>query len=304
MIRRDMRAMNTDVLILIRPNGVDDESVLNDAVDTIEEYEARFSRFRETSDLSRLNNSHEEEVSVTPELAQIVDRALTYAGLTDGIFDPVVLAELKSAGYDRSFEQVAADQVGGTRGDGGFRWHDVSVDLSANRIRRPLGAQIDLGGIAKGAAADAACSALVREAGALVDLGGDIRTAGQPDDANNWGVGLDDGSGNRRAIVKLESEAVATSSVRKRSWTRNGRPAHHIIDPRTGVPAASTVAQCSVIADTAEHAEIAAKVALILGEYSIQEGDEVAHALGLRGLCWITLEGVCLATPGWRARCA
>src|SRR5689334_25099889 len=125
---------------------------------------------------------------------------------------------------------------------------------------------IDLGGLAKGAAADAALAYLVHLEGALVDLGGDVRTHGQPDTGDTWNIGYADPDGAQLDVVALESGgAVATSSTAHRRWQRGGESVHHIIDPRTGAPAHSDVVQCSVIADTTEHAEVAAKLGVVLG---------------------------------------
>jgi thiamine biosynthesis lipoprotein ApbE len=79
---------------------------------------------------------------------------------------------------------------------------------------------------------------------------------------------------------------------------------HHIIDPRTGAPAHSDVVQCSVIADTTEHAEVAAKLGVVLGSRSFSERDDVGVVLGLRGVAWITQDSDYFSTAGWRQSCA
>ena len=110
---------------------------------------------------------------------------------------------------------------------------------------------------------------------------------------------MDDGRGRSRDTMRLADAAIATSSIQKRRWINNGRKVHHVIDPRTGLPASSKVLQCSVIADTTEQAEVAAKVGLINGSYSLSEVHTMGRALGVRGAAWITTDGVYLATEGW-----
>jgi hypothetical protein len=61
------------------------------------------------------------------------------------------------------------------------------------------------------------------------------------------------------------------------------------------------VVQCTAIADTAEHADVAAKVGLILGVGSLLEDGEMSRALGLRGMAWVTADGGYLCTEGWRS---
>jgi thiamine biosynthesis lipoprotein len=310
MLRYSTRAMNTDCLLILHVNGVDDEgagsTALMRAVARVQEYERTFSRFRPDSGLSRLNEGPSDRVQVCAELAALLARALEYARLTGGVFDPLMLTDLEALGYDRTFEEVSS------RGHAPYpvaarartHWTMVQVDAARGVVNRPPGARIDLGGVAKGAAADAAMSELASFPGALIDLGGDIRAHGQPDDAVGWIVAVDEPAGPHVASLdhlKLRDGAVATSSVRRRQWARNGRTVHHIIDPRTGQEASSGVVQCTAIADTAEHADVAAKVGLILGVDSPLEHGEMSRALGLRGMAWVTADGGYQYTEGWRS---
>jgi thiamine biosynthesis lipoprotein len=301
-----MRAMGTDCLLLL--HGPEDHPPARDALaraaQQVCEYEDRFSRFRPDSELSRLNESPQESVRVGPELGDLLARSLNYARMSGGLFDPVVLDDLVALGYDRTFEEVRAraQRKVGLLEAPRFRWRDVLVDASRREVTRPSGARVDLGGIAKGAAADAAIAELSSYPGALVDLGGDIRVSGRPDDADFWIIAVEDGQGGNGPLgyIRLSDGAVATSSLRKRRWVHDGETVHHIIDPRSGQPARSNVLQCSAIADTAEHAEVAAKVGFIRGPGSLDENDELAKALGVRGVGWLTLDGTYRRISGWR----
>jgi thiamine biosynthesis lipoprotein len=303
MLQREIRAMNTDCLLILHPGRDGDAAAdLARAAAKVNEYESRFSRFQSSSDLSQLNDDERERTQVSSELAALLARGLKYAQLTGGVFDPVVLAELQALGYDRSFEKIPAEVHGDSaRSNHRFRWNDVKVDVRRNLVSRPYGALVDLGGLAKGAAADAALADLAHHAGALVDLGGDIRATGRPDDADCWYVSMDGGDGSALDYMQLRDGAIATSSVRKRRWVYNGATVHHVIDPRTGLPASSDALQCSVIADTAEHAEVAAKAGLILGVWHLHEENDLGRALGVRGVAWITTDNGYVSTPGWRA---
>jgi thiamine biosynthesis lipoprotein len=309
MLRYTMRAMNTDCLLILNLDGRDDERAgqmaLARAAARVQEYERTFSRFLPESDLSRLNEGPSTQVRVSAEFAALLARALGYARVTEGVFDPLVLQELETLGYDRSFEEVPSRVHAGLAvASRPVHWALVDVDPVLGVVSRPIGARIDLGGVAKGAAADAAMAKLASFLGALVDLGGDVRVHGKPDDADGWVVAVDNPIDPPLAsldYVELRDGAIATSSVSKRQWTRNGRTMHHIIDPRTGQPAFSGVVQCTAIADTGEHADVAAKVGLILGVGSLSEDDEMSRALGLRGIAWVTADGGYQSTLGWRS---
>jgi len=305
MMQLQMEAMGTDCLFIL--HGPEGDPVSREALERaaaqVREYEERFSRFRPDSELSRLNESPQEQVPVDAGLGGLLARSVEYARISGGLFDPVVLDDLLALGYDRTFEEVRDETDSGVVARGPrFRWRDISVDAAGRSVARPFGARIDLGGIAKGAAVDAAMLELSGYPGALVDVGGDIRVTGSPDDADSWIIAVEDGQSGDGTLgyVRLRDGAVATSSRRKRRWVHNGEAVHHIIDPRSGRPARSDVLQASVIADTTEHAEVAAKVAFIGGPGSLHERTELGRALGVRGIAWLTLDDTYRRTSGWR----
>jgi thiamine biosynthesis lipoprotein len=131
------------------------------------------------------------------------------------------------------------------------------------------GTGVDLGGIAKGWMADRLCAAM--GGNLLANLGGDLFAAGTGPDGEGWPIDL------AGTTVLLQDQGAATSSVRKRAW---GAGLHHLIDPRTGRPAASDLAQVSVVAANAAEAEVSAKTALLLGSGQARE------FLAARGLAW------------------
>lgn len=226
------------------------------------------SRFRDDSELSRLNASGGRGIRASPLLLEAVAVALRAAALTDGIVDPTIGEALVLAGYDRDFAEVGAGPIHlvGRRVPG---WRQVFVDPVENEVRVPHGVRLDLGATAKALGADRAAAAAARAApgvGVLVNLGGDIATAG-PAPSGGWLVRLAD---DHRAppeapgqTIAVDSGGVATSSTTVRRW---GASAHHIIDPRTGLPAESRWRTVSVFAATCVDANIASTAAIVLGD--------------------------------------
>ncbi len=226
--------------------------------------ERALSRFCPESALYRLNarggGDHVDEV-----LWDAIDVALRAAEATSGLVTPTVLQALEDAGYDRSFESLAPD---GAPGSSTTRpapdWRLVERDEATRAVWLPPGTKLDLGGTAKGAAADQALAWLRGFGPAPVDLGGDI--AASPA-RGRWPIAIDD---PRRAardldLVMLRGGGVATSGRDHRRWRRGGRERHHLIDPRTGVPAETDVWTATVIAPTALEADVAAKRILLEG---------------------------------------
>ena len=157
-----------------------------------------------------------------------------------------------------------------------------SSTLSSGTARLPAGLGIDLGGIAKGWAVDRATEMLAAWGAALVDAGGDLRATAAPD-GEPWPIAVQDpfDEMNDLFVIGLTKGAMATSSIGKRRWERHGQAMHHLIDPRSGLPSQSDLHTVTVLAPTAAEAEVAAKVALILGQHA---GLRYLNERGLAGV--------------------
>lgn len=240
------------------------------AVETeLSRLDAACSRFRADSELSRLNAGGGHPFSAGPLLFQAIETALWAARVTDGIVDPTIGEALVRAGYDRDFAELGNEPVTlvARRVPG---WRGVGISSDSGTIRLPPGVMLDLGATAKALGADRAASAAAKAIGpclgVLVNLGGDIAAHGPAADGG-WFVRITD---DHRAppdapaqVVTITSGALATSSTTVRRW---GRSAHHVIDPRTGLPARSPWRTVSVAAATCVDANIASTAAVVLGE--------------------------------------
>ncbi len=210
------------------------------------------SRFLADSALTRLNVDPRPVVPVPAELADVLSVASRLRDATGGLVDAGVGADVVRWGYDRSFEAVT-DRLAPAIGDAGARpWH-----LRNGYLVRPPGLRLDLGGIAKGWAAD---QAVTRGWASIVSAGGDIASAHEACVVDVNGPG-----GDVVATIPLGVGALATSSVSRRTWRVAGEPVHHIIDPRTGAPAQTPVASATVLARSAAVAEAGAKAVLLGG---------------------------------------
>ena len=261
-------------------------------------WEALLSRFRPESELSRVNRSAGTPTTVRPLLRSVLTVAVDAARATDGLFDPTLGRQMSAIGYNRSFEGPLR-LVGGTfvRDLPAGGWRDIHIDAATNRITIPPGTALDFGGIAKGMAVDAAAS-LLAEFGveaALVNAGGDMRVAS--DDAAEWQIGFDEAKDH---AVTLAGGGIATSGVTKRRWMQDGVQRHHLIDPRTGLPSQSELRSVSVAASTCAQAEVAAKVALILG---VEAGTAFLERFELPGLMTLRDDSI-RATATWPSQVA
>jgi FAD:protein FMN transferase len=223
---------------------------------------ARLTRFDPASELCALNADPRAEVPASPLLRRAVAAALLCARRTGGLADPTLLDAVEAAGYARSRTGVEpaslADALRAAPprrpATPGRRWREVRVGETA--ISRPPGLRLDLGGSAKGLAADWAASQLASYGRFAVDCGGDVRVGGAHDVAVR-------GTAHTLRVVDA---AVATSGIDRRVWRRpDGSYAHHLLDPGTGRPAWTGLVSATALAPTALEAEALAKAALLSG---------------------------------------
>jgi len=263
------RALGTGVRV-----GVTDETALAAADRVVARWlldiDTACSRFRDDSEIARVNRAAGARVSVSDLCLQVVRIALQVAESTGGLVDPTVGAAMERIGYDRDFSEIV-DEGDAPRGSAAPGWESVEVDEEAATVSVPAGVHLDLGASAKAVAADRAAqdASAVTGVGVLVSLGGDIAVAGAPP-AGGWAIRVtDDHDAALDApgqTVSISRGGLATSSTTVRRWRRGAAEVHHIVDPRTGLPAATRLRTVSVAAASCVDANAASTAAIILGD--------------------------------------
>jgi thiamine biosynthesis lipoprotein len=234
----------------------------------------QFSRFVPDSELSRLNGDPHETVAVSPDMERFIESALSAAERTGGLVDPTLVAEIERAGYSEHFDSVGVPlerslALAPPRSAGGprpaARWRDVSLDRAAGTVTRPVGVQLDTGGVVKGMFCDLLAEDLAGHESFALIAAGDVRIGG--------GEGLlrpirvaSPFDASVLHVFELVLGAAATSGIGRRSWLdADGRPAHHLLDPATGRPAFTGIVQVTALAPSALEAEWLSKAALLSG---------------------------------------
>lgn len=212
---------------------------------------ARLTRFSTGSEVSRLNAAAGAWIEVSPHLEELLRESMRAYRLSAGLVNVAVLQSMLAIGYTRP---LAAGPTVATLEDARpLRPLPAVLSVLAGRARLEPGCGIDLGGIAKGWMADRLCERLGPNA--LANIGGDLRATGPGPRGDGWPVGL------AGATVMLDDHGAATSGVRRRRWGG----LHHLIDPRTGLPAQTGLDEVSVVAGSGVDAEVIAKTALLAG---------------------------------------
>lgn len=209
----------------------------------------RLTRFEPSSELSRFNASSGTWVTVSAELEALLRESLRAFEISDGLVNVAVLPALLAAGYTRDFAAGPTSRKEPQR----IAPLPEVLQMRPGEARLASGSAVDLGGIAKGWLADRLAERL--GGNVLVNLCGDLYARGGGTTGEGWPVGFGD------KTLLLKDIGAATSGTTKRAWAGG----HHLIDPRTGLPAQTDLSEVSVLATTATDAEIYAKVALLLG---------------------------------------
>ncbi len=258
----------------------------------LSEVDRTCSRFRPDSDLSRANRAPEQRVLVDPLLVRAVETAVLVAEETAGLVNPLLGRTLVELGYDRDFAELPP---GGRRS-----WSEV--DLNAWRrlevgddwIRVPRGTALDLGSTGKAWASDLAATTVHSVLGveALVSLGGDIAVAG----GGTWPIEIRERPDAEGAdqLVWMTGGGLATSSTRVRRWRQGGVVRHHVIDPRTGLPAQEAWRTVTATGPTCASANAAATAAIVLGGDAIGWLDERHVDARL-----VAMDGTVVAAGAW-----
>lgn len=271
--------------------------LLDELAEELDRLEGLWSRFLPDSELSRLNAAGDDGLEVdsaTVGLIQAMQRGYIE---TAGAFDPTLLPALVGAGYRESVVHPGrASAIPSGTAPGG---NPADIEIRGRWVRLPAGMTLDAGGIGKGLATDLlAQRALERGAsGALIEIGGDLVAAGAGPIDCAWTVGIEhpDDPSTHLDIIRIASGAVATSGTRRRAWTVDGETRHHLLDPRTLMPARTGLATATVIANTGARAEVLTKAAFVPPPEGFLEWLPTRNAAGLV----ITISGELRSTRNW-----
>jgi thiamine biosynthesis lipoprotein len=237
-------------------------------IDRVMSANAELSGENETGRINR--SAGKEPVEVSAGLMVVLEKALHYAELSGGAFDPTVGPLVKLWGIGSETPRIpGAEELEAALSL--INWRDVVIDRDRGTVflRRP-GMAIDLGAIAKGYAADEAV-ALIKKAGlsrGIVDLGGNIFALGGREGDRPWRIGVQDPGrerGGYLGILLVRDKSVVTSGVYERYFEAGDRRYHHILSTRDGYPIDNGLLSVTIIADFSIDADALSTSAFAMG---------------------------------------
>ena len=313
--RKSKILMDTFVTITVVSNSKDRaENAINTAFSEIEKLEKLSNFFSSESEVSRINkNAGISGVRVSPDILDMLNKAITVSEKTEGSFD-VTIGPVISL-YD-FHKKIKPEESAVKKNLSLVDYRELIIDRNrSTAFLRKTGMLIDLGGIAKGYAADKAVETLKRKGinSGLVSVAGDIKAFGLKPDGKPWNIGIRNprissntplvkgGKGgfsdDIMATLELKDMAISTSGDYERFFIIDGRRYHHLLSPKTGYPAEGCQS-VSVITKEGAFTDAFATGVFILGP---EKGIKVLEKLGFDGII-VDSQGKVHTTPNIRGK--
>lgn len=252
-LRQTKFMMGTTVTISLFDSQ--NQDILDKAFNRVEELEDQLSINKANTLLDEVNaNSGIQPTQVNPDMFNVIQKGLYYSDLTAGSFDITIgpLVKLWNIGFPEA-RVPSQNEIDATLPLVGYSLITLDKTNQTIFLRQP-GMIIDLGGIAKGYAADEIVE-ILKENGinhAIVDLGGNVYTLGSKVDGSPWKVGVQDPFNPRGDIIghlPIINKSVVTSGIYERYLEEDGKKYHHILNPADGYPFNNEIAGVTIVSD-------------------------------------------------------
>ncbi|KPU27180.1 thiamine biosynthesis protein ApbE [Caloranaerobacter sp. TR13] len=275
--------------------------VLDKVFERIKDIDNKMSKNIKDSDIYKVNiNSGNDYIKVSEDVFDVIKRGIFYSKLSNGKFDITIgpLVELWGIGTDRA-KVPSEEEINNTIKL--IDYKKILLDEKEKKVKlMEKGMKIDLGGIAKGYAADEVADILINEnvKHAIINLGGNIFALGSKPDGSPWNIGVQNPftkRGDYIGIVKVIDKTVVTSGVYERYFEQNGKRYHHILDPYTGYPVENSLVSVSIITNKSIDADALSTVAFSLG---LSEGKRLIENLDGVEAIFITKDKRVFITDG------
>ncbi|MDD3360980.1 MAG: FAD:protein FMN transferase [Hespellia sp.] len=267
-----------DTVISIELYGTKDTAILDDCISMCQDYEDRFSRTIDTSEISQINNAHGAAVTVSDDTIELIQKGLDYGRLSNGYFD-ITIAPLSSLWDFKNNTGVVPDASAIEEAKSHVNYQNVIINGNTVTLTDPKAA-IDLGGIAKGYIADqlkALIEAKDVEHG-IISLGGNVLTIGSKIDGSAYHIGIQKPFDESTAItsVDVKDKSVVSSGVYERYFKVDNKLYHHILNPFTGFPYDNNLLGVTIISDQSVDGDALSTTCFALG---LDEGTKLIDSL-------------------------
>lgn len=282
-----------------------DEELLDHAMSIVRDIDEKMSKSIEQSEISQINKyAGKKFVSVSQETYDLIKLSQKYYKISEGEFDITIgpLVELWDIGPATG--KVPSDQAI-EKALTVVNYEKILFDEEKVAIKlQEKGMILDLGGIAKGYAADEVAKYLTSEGieRAIINLGGNVNVVGSKSETKKWRVGIQnplEPTGSLLGVVKVENLSVVTSGVYERYFIKNGVRYHHILSPETGSPVNNQLQSVSIITKKSVDADALSTVLFSLG---LEKGLKMANSNEAYEVIFVTKENKVICSEGIKSQ--
>ncbi len=298
--KKSKALLDTFVTITVVADSKDAaDAAIDNAFDVIEKFGNLINFYSDSSELSAINrNAGIREVKVSPETLDIIEKAVYISEKSGGAFDPTIGPVIKLWDF---LDKIKPTDAEIRKKLPLVNYKNIVIDRDKSTVLlKKKDMLLDLGGIAKGYAADLAVQALKQKGinAGLVAIAGDIKSFGLRPDKKPWVVGIKNPRQKNNddeiiARINLSGTAISSSGDYERYFIINGQRFHHLLTPKTGHPA-NTCQSVTVIAEQGAMADAFSTALFILGP---EKGLRLAKEIGLDAMI-IDSKGSIHTTPG------
>lgn len=262
-----------DTVVDITVYGENAQQAVTKASEELVRLENLLSVTKDKSDIAKINQNAGATTAVSAEVMGILSKAQAVSKQTGGIFDVTIYPVVKAWGFttderhvpDRQTLQALLPYVD---------YKKLLLDPDENTVSMEQNMAVDLGGIAKGYASQKIADTLKQNGiqSAVLSLGGNVQTIGRKPDGGNWGVAVEyPGTQKHFARVEVGETSLITSGAYQRYFEEDGKKYHHIIDPRTGMPADSGLKSATAVCGDPVLGDALSTALFIMGTKGAQE---------------------------------
>lgn len=287
-------ALDTVITLQIYDKG--NEEILDEAIERLKEIENRMSATIKDSDISIINkNAGIKPTKVNDDVYFVIQEAKYFAEISNGAYEPTIgpLVKLWNiTAIDKKERNFIPTEEEIEKAMSLVDYNDLELMEDNLVYLNKKGMKLDLGGIAKGYAADEV-KRVFKENGvknAIIDLGGNIYAMGERNNSEPWRIGIQDpfkSIGEYMGILNVKNKSIVTSGDYERYFNYKGKRYHHIIDTKTGYPSENEVAGISIVSDLSIDGDALSTALFVLG---VDEGMKLVNELDNIDVIFITKE--------------
>ncbi|MGI6485327.1 MAG: FAD:protein FMN transferase [Tepidanaerobacteraceae bacterium] len=282
-----------DTIVQVTAYGDNASDVIDDVFERISEIESKMTAVGEDSEVIRINKAAGIKAqTVSSDTFYVIKRGLFYSNQSRGKFDITIgpLVRLWGIGTENVRVPSKSEIFNALEN---VNYRDVVLDENDNSVfLKNKGMSLDLGGIAKGYAADEAAEVLKKNGikSAAIDLGGNICVIGKKPDGTMWNIGLQnpfEPRGSIFAIAAVADKTLVTSGVYERFFERDDKRYHHILDTATGYPVENDLVGVTIITDKSIDADALSTTMFSMG---LSDGIKLVEKLQEVDAVFVTID--------------